>query len=165
MSLSFRPSVVLPGIAQPNDTINKKRFTYHLPLIHPNLTFHRRPTSQVAYYEGLIAMTAPTQTLPRFLNSIRSDTGRVGEEAPDTVESQFSLEGSGKLRSAPLGSSDPDLTFSTVYRSISPIWLTSVFSHTLLLNLVRARMGPTTTSFLIFSRSVMYSLIHSPHMI
>ena len=53
------------------------------------------------------------------------------------------MGGDEKLRPAPLGRSDPDLTFSTV-----PYGRPVFFSQIILLNLVRARMGPATTYFL-----------------
>ena len=68
MSLSFLPYFLLPGIAQPNDTINKKeRVPSHLPRNHPNLPFRPCPPSEAACSEGSIPMTTPTQTRHRFL--------------------------------------------------------------------------------------------------
>ena len=63
----------------------------------------------------------------RFLNCIWSDTERVGEESPEGVVSQFGPGGGDKLRPELLGRYDPDLKFSTAYRNIAPIWMTSVF--------------------------------------
>ena len=74
--------------------------------------------------------------------------------------------GGDKLSPSPLGRYDPALTFSTAYRSIALIHMTSFFvSQILLLNLVRGRMGPETTSFFILSKSVPSLLFHSPQMI
>ena len=102
----------------------------------------------------------------RLPNCIRSDTGRIREEAPEGVGSRFVLVCGNKLRPAPFGSSDPALIFSTSYRSISPICMTIVFiSKILLINLVRGSMGHANTSIFIFSRSVMSLLFHSPQMI
>ena len=138
MSLSFCPSAVLPGIAQQNYTIKKKIDSYIPPTTNPP----KSPiTSSSAFSSGLFrglgtndqtnpdpATTAfPEDRRVRFQNCIRSDTGRVGEEAPEGVGSRFGPDGGEKIRSAPSGHYDPDLTFSSVYRSIVPIWMTSVF--------------------------------------
>ena len=63
----------------------------------------------------------------KFLNCIRSDMGRIGEEVPEGVGSRFGPEGGDKLRPAPSGRYDPALEFSTSYRIISPICMTSYF--------------------------------------
>ena len=85
--------------------------------IDPN--YHPNPDPATA--------TSPEGRRVRFPNCIRSDTGRVIEEAPEGVVYRFSTGGSDKLRPANLGRSDPALTFSTAYIIIAPIWTTSVF--------------------------------------
>ena len=56
--------------------------------------------------------------------------GRVGEESPEVVRTQFGPGGGEKLCPEPLGCSDPDLTFSAASSSISTICMISVFySH------------------------------------
>ena len=137
MSLSFCPSVILPGIAQTNDTIKKKEIvTSHLPLIHPNPPFHPRLPSQMSCSQGSIPMTAPTQT-PQMLPSPKdgeynyqtfSNPIRVASEKNPRRELYPNLvQREAKKTPAPLGRSDPALKFSTAYIIISPIWTTSVF--------------------------------------
>ena len=58
--------------------------------------------------------------------------GRVREESLEGVVYLFGMGDSDKLLPAPLGRSDTALTFYTAYRSIAPIWMTSVFFVTLL---------------------------------
>ena len=55
--------------------------------------------------------------------------GCVGEESSEGVVSIFGPGGGGgdKLHPEPTVNSDPDLTFSTTYIIIAPIWMTSVF--------------------------------------
>ena len=72
MSFGLRPSVVLTGSAQPNDTIKKTyRVTSHIPLIQPTPPFHNLPPFQTACSKGLIPMTAPNHTL-QLLPTLKS---------------------------------------------------------------------------------------------
>ena len=64
-TLRFHPSVVLLGIAQPNEKIKEKqRFTSNLPLIQPHPPLNHSLPYQADCSKGSIPMTAPTQTLP-----------------------------------------------------------------------------------------------------
>ena len=138
MSLSFRPSVVLLGITQPYDTINKNRELH--PIYHPTIPPSNPPIpSSSDCLSGLflgidpnnrpntdpVNTTSPEGQRVQFPNCIQSDIGNVVEEDPKEVGSLFGPGGSSKLRPASLGCSDSSLTFSTAYMIIFPIWLTS----------------------------------------
>ena len=98
--MSFVPSVVLPSIAQPNNTIKKKRESYIPSTTHPP-----KPTlpSSSAFSGGLFrgidtndnpdpdpaTAAFPEIQIVRLPNFIRLDSGRVGEEAPEGVGSRL----------------------------------------------------------------------------
>ena len=136
-SLSFRLYVVLMGIAQPNNTI-KKRDSYIPSTNHPpKYPLPSLSACSSGLFRGINTNDHPNPDPAtsdsheaqrvRFMNCIQSDTGRVREEFPEGVGSQFGPVGGKKQLQASLGRSDPALAFYTPYRSISHIWTTSVF--------------------------------------
>ena len=145
MSLNFCPSVVMTGIAQPNNTI--KKIESYIPSTTQPLIHTTPPLpSWSAFLSGLFRGIDPNDRLNpdpvtsssleerriRLPNCVRSNMGRIREEYLEGLGSQFGPGGGGggggdKPCSTDLGCSDPALTFSTSYRSITPIWLTSVF--------------------------------------
>ena len=166
MSLSFYQSVFLPVIAHPNDIKKKKRESYISSTTYPPK--YPLPSSS-AFSSGLFwglnpndcpnpypATAAPPEgRIVKSPKYVLSDMGCAVEAFPERVGSQFGPGGGEKLRPAPLRRSDMDLEFPLPVGASLPYEWPVFLSHILMINLAWDSMGPGTTSFLIFYRSVM----------
>ena len=155
MSLSLCTYVVPMGIAQLNDTINGKKS--HIPYTNNPLKspIPYSSTLSSGLFRGLNPNDRPnpdpaTDVSPegrkvRFPNCIRSDTGRIKEEVPEGVGSQFV-----PVAMKNYGQNLWEIMiriwyFPLLIEAFLPYGQPVFLSHILLLYLVQARMVPATT--------------------
>ena len=161
MSLVICTSTVLPGIAQPNDKIKKNRELHSINQSYiqiPSSAFVlllKRPVSRAQYQW-------PPQPRPRHrylpwrpeitileLNTTGYRTRRRRRPRGRGIPIRYG--GHWKPTSRTFGTFWPGFDiFHCLWKHLSHMDDQCCFSHILLLNLVQARMGPATTSFLYF---------------
>ena len=139
----------------------KEKVTSHLPPIWTNTSFYPRTPSQTACSKGSTPKTAPTHTptpMPplkagEYNSRNASDRIRNASEKnprrewdPDSVRRAVKNY-TQHLRGVLIRIWHFPLTIEAYLPNVWPVFF---FSHILLQNLVRSRMGPATNSFLIF---------------